>query len=131
MLFKNLITLPLVAIASVSGLAVGDSDGSGLDNSLTKRSCYAAGAHYGNQIGLALEAVDKACRDKLVGTYKGKTERSACYDIGGGKRVNFNARRWHSSQADLNFDTCKKYLRLEIVGCPAGGISYQGNWRFM
>ncbi|KAI1840162.1 hypothetical protein JX266_013636 [Neoarthrinium moseri] len=128
---SKFLALPLVAVAAVSGLAVGHPENTESGHGLSKRSCYLGGVEWGNEVGLAINAVDKACRDKLIGSYKGKSERSACYNLGSRKRVNFNVRRWADSPADLTIDDCIKYLRLEIVGCDMGGMSYQGNWRFM
>ncbi|KAK1992799.1 hypothetical protein LX36DRAFT_731649 [Colletotrichum falcatum] len=102
----------------------------GPEHEIAKRGCYAFGVSWGHGVGLAIDAVEKACRDRFVGEYKGKTQRTACYNLDSGRRVNFFVRRWHDSPQTLTFDECKKYLRYEIVGCDKGGISYQGKWRF-
>ncbi|KAH6686379.1 hypothetical protein F5X68DRAFT_262171 [Plectosphaerella plurivora] len=106
------------------------STNSTLIPTLSKRSCYFGGVGWGSNRNQALDFVDKACRNVFVGNYRGKTERNACYQLTWVKKVNFTVRRWHSSSRNLDFEYCKKNLRLEIKGCSTGGQSYRGNWRF-
>ncbi|KAF4962842.1 hypothetical protein FSARC_9085 [Fusarium sarcochroum] len=128
--FSKLLTFPLLVSAGASALAIDNPD-SIVERDLAKRSCYTAGEAWGSSKNLALQKVDEVCKNNFRGRYRGKSERNACRNLGdSGKRVDFTVRRWKDNDASMDFATCKKYLRLEIVGCTFGGISYRGNWRF-
>ena len=109
------IILPVVAATFVNG------------------TCFTGGEDWASQKPKAVEQLHLACRLKFAETtfHRGQEELGTCYDLGGGKYVNFNLKYvGHHDTRTPTYHECVNGFSKEINGCSMGGASQYTNWRY-
>lgn len=100
---------------------------------LANATCFTGGEQWASQKPYALQQLEYACRLNFANTlfYNGEPETGVCYDIGGGKMVNFNLKYVGDDDTREMDDTeCYDGFQKEINGCEYGGASQYTNWRY-
>jgi hypothetical protein len=98
----------------------------------TSATCFTGGEHWASQRPAALQQLQYACKLRFATTqhYSGK-ESGACYDIGGGKMVNFNLKYTGSDKSRaIGEAECYNGFQKEVNNCEYGGASQYTNWRY-
>jgi len=96
---------------------------------LARRGCYSGGEPWGGEANKARDSVKLACAGPLGNRiYDNRETRSACYNLNGGKRAEFQIRHLHNVGRFISSSECEDGLLKEINGCGNGGESEYTNW---
>lgn len=73
------------------------------------------------------------CASITAGAFKyGQKSKSCVLGYDGNNKFDFYVERIskHPENLELGMDDCIGYLRREIVGCPQGGVSEHGSFKY-
>ena len=104
-----------------------------IDRDLQKRACFQTGETWGSQNAEAGLMAQTACNDYFVGNYPRGRTYTRCYNLSGGKSVEFKIGLWGPNAPAnkyLGSDECKGGLNSEINNCGRGGETTYGNWYY-
>jgi hypothetical protein len=102
--------------------------------SFVSAGCYSDGESWGSgtNIDQAKYWVGQVCRGNLGGRdFNAREKRSACYNIGDNKRVNFEMTyKENDPKRHMSANDCIRHLTGFINGCARGGKHDDGRWAY-
>lgn len=100
---------------------------------LASAECFTGGEPWASQKPRALQQLQYACKLNFANTqfYLNEPEKGVCYDIGGGKMVNFNLKYIGTDDVrEMDEFECYDGFQKEVNNCETGGASQYTNWRY-